>query len=267
MDQQSPIRIVVRKKKAGHGGHHGGAWKVAYADFVTAMMALFIVLWIVGQSQNVKKAVVGYFTDPTGYMDKVAAARAGQSGSGGGTLGAPQSVPQTQKVSIIKEKEVLQATALKIKELIAQVPQFQRLKDNIVIELTDEGLRIQLIETEKGMFFAAGSPTPDPTAVQLLGALARELSQMENSLVIEGHTDSHPYVSNTGYSNWELSTDRANNARRIMEENGLAPGQVSEVRGYADRKLRYSDPYDPRNRRISIIVKYADQPEPPKREP
>jgi len=231
--------IVIRRKVAGHGGHHGGAWKVAYADFVTAMMALFIVLWLTSADEKIKEAVSAYFNNPTGPGKLTALAAAG--------LGHAIEVP---KDDMIKLRE-------KIQDALAQTPNFKSLQDHIEITITADGLRIELLETEAGMFFESGKAIPTESGADLLGRLAAELGKMPNTVLIEGHTDSKPYSGDNGYTNWELSTDRANSARKLMEAHGLRPQQVNQVRGYADRELRHpEDPMRPSNRRISVIVQY-----------
>jgi chemotaxis protein MotB len=137
---------------------------------------------------------------------------------------------------------------------------FDRLKNQIVLTVTPEGLRIELLETQSGTFFDLGSPELNGNGQKLLALLAQELGKVPNKITIEGHTDAKPYMGRKEYSNWELSTDRANSARRLMQANHLGEDQVSQVRGYADQKLRDAkDPLDPSNRRISIIVHYVDE--------
>jgi chemotaxis protein MotB len=231
--------IIVIKKKGGHAGHHGGAWKVAYADFVTAMMALFIVLWMMNASNQIKQAVGGYFKDPTGTSKKVGSSMAG---SGENFVVTKQNIQQL--------KEELQ-------KAMSQVSNFDKLKDKVEMTITSEGLRIELLETKDGTFFATGQAELNETGRALLVTLARELGQVPNKLSIEGHTDSVPYSGGGDYSNWELSTDRANAARRLMQQSGLRQDQVSQVRGFADQKPRKPEnPADPSNRRISLIVQY-----------
>ena len=231
--------IVIRKKVSGHGGHHGGAWKVAYADFVTAMMALFIVLWLTSADEKVKEAVSAYFNNPTGPGKLTGLAAAG--------LGHAIEIP---KDDMIKLRD-------KIQQALAQTPNFKSLQDHVEITITADGLRIELLETEAGMFFESGKPVPTETGADLLARLAAELGKMPNTMLIEGHTDAKPFTSDNGYSNWELSADRANSARKLMEAHGLRPEQVNQVRGYADRELRHpEDPTKASNRRISVIVQY-----------
>jgi chemotaxis protein MotB len=235
--------IIIIKKKGGHGGHHGGAWKVAYADFVTAMMALFIVLWLLSSSEKVQKAVGGYFQDPTG--------------SGKLTGSNMSGVGETLSLS----KDDMPALKEKLQQAVLDVPEFQKMKDQVQISVTGEGLRIELIETTKGMFFESGSSTPSGTGRDLLAMLAAELGKLPNIILLEGHTDAKPFGSGGTFTNWELSADRANAARRIMQSSGLRQDQVAQVRGYADQQLKNpEDPLDPRNRRISLIVQYRRPP-------
>ena len=233
--------IIIIKKKAGHGGHHGGAWKVAYADFVTAMMALFIVLWLMNSSKQLQEAVGGYFKDPSGTSKQVGT---DQRGSGENFMIA--------KEDMAKLKEQLQKAVRKLND-------FDKLKNQIQMTITVEGLRIELLESATGTFFESGSPQPNEDGKQLLVLLATELGQIPNKLSIEGHTDSKPYVVVHDYGNWELSADRANAARRLMQQNGVRQDQVSQVRGFADQRLRnLKDALDPSNRRISLIVHYIE---------
>lgn len=237
MDNARPI--VILKKKGGHGGHHGGAWKVAYADFVTAMMALFIVLWLLNSSKQIQVAVGGYFKDPTGSSKKV-----GSNMQGGG-----ENFVLTRD-NMPKLKEQLQ-TAIK------QMADFEKLKSHIDMTVTAEGLRIELSESASGTFFNSGSAKLNADGAELLITLAQELAGLPNKLSIEGHTDSQPYAPSATYSNWELSADRANAARRVMQAHGIRPDQITQVRGFADQRLRKADaPLDPANRRISVIVQY-----------
>ena len=221
---------------------HRGAWKVAYADFVTALMALFIVLWMMNASGTVKQSVSSYFKDPRAYAKTL--------GAGGAISGKEQR---------FDEKRV-QDVQSRIEMALRQMPDFQKMQKNIVLSVTGEGLRIDLLENEQGMFFVTGSPAPTPAGERLIQVLAGELSKMPNSLVIEGHTDARPFRDTTvasRYSNWELAADRANAARRLLHTHGVRPEQVVEMRGFADQHLlNPADPNDPRNRRISVVVKF-----------
>ncbi len=231
--------IIIIRKKGGHGGHHGGAWKVAYADFVTAMMALFIVLWLMNASKPIQVAISGYFKDPSGTGKMT-----GSSLNGTGENVRPD------KQDMAKLKEELQKSIQDINDLA-------KLKNNIEITVTSEGLRIELLESENGTFFESGSSTLNQSGQEIATLLAAELGKAPNHLSIEGHTDAKPYTGKSSYSNWELSADRANAARRLMQQSGLRSDQISQVRGFADQRLRNGkDPLDPSNRRISIIVLY-----------
>ncbi len=249
MSKGQPVIIVKKKGHGGHG-HHGGAWKVAYADFVTAMMAFFLVMWLVGQSPKVKAAVGGYFRDPGVF----------ETTKGGGVLpgsseGLRDSGVTPQPDSVKQAQEILEQAAEHLREALQKVPALKALEDRIEITVTAEGLRIELLENEKNSFFAVGSAQLLPETVELLGVIANELSPLGNRIALEGHTDSRPYGSRIGYTNWELSSDRANAARRAMESHGLREGQIDAIRGFADTRLRYpDDSLDPRNRRISIVV-------------
>jgi len=249
-DQAAPIIIIKRKR--GHGGHHGGAWKVAYADFVTAMMALFIVLWLMNSNKPVRDAVAGYFTDPTGSKGIM---------PGGTGVGNPGKAPEVAKENFEQLKMTLEKN-------FSKLPEFVKLRDHVKMSVTSEGLRVELLEGEKGTFFESGSATPSRDGQEVMSIMGEQLGKINNLIMVEGHTDSKPF-NRGGYSNWELSADRANAARKIMQENGLGVSQIAQVRGFADQQLR--DPANPENaanRRVTIIVKYigkdgkaADAPE------
>jgi chemotaxis protein MotB len=236
--------IIIIKKKRSHEGHHGGAWKVAYADFVTAMMALFIVLWLMNTSKPIQDAVGGYFRDPSGTGGKVGTAMAGSG--------------ENFELS----KDNMEDLKKALEQSIQKVPNFEKLKDHIDMALTGEGLRIELLESSTGTFFDSGSPRLSTDSASVLVKLAEELGQLPNAMCIEGHTDSKPFAGVTDYGNWELSTERAHAARRLMEKSGLRPNQVIQVRGFADHRLRKPEaPLDPSNRRISLIVRYQTKPD------
>ena len=238
---QAPI--IIKKVIAG-GGHHGGAWKVAFADSVTAMMALFMVLWLMNVNQDSQEAVAAYFNDPKGFGEKLGS---GKAGSGGGLY--------------VGEHE-LEGLAAKIEEAMS-MPQLEELKDQVVSTVTGEGLRIELLENENGTFFNSGSPQPSPAGRQTLSLIAAELKKLPNDVIMEGHTDSRPFQGRDDYSNWELSADRANSARRILIEAGLPAERIVQVRGFADVALRKPEaPDDATNRRISLIVRYSQEPPP-----
>lgn len=231
--------IIIIKKKGGHGGHHGGAWKVAYADFVTAMMALFIVLWLLNSSKQIQEAVGGYFKDPTGTARKV----------GSDMVGTGE--------NFVVKKDNMEELKEQLQRAVKEVPKFDKFKNHIDMTVTNEGLRIELTESATGTFFDSGSSKMSPDSADLLTLLAHELGKLPNKIALEGHTDSKPYAERSNYDNWELSSDRANAARRLMQQVGIGANQVTQVRGFADQRLRKPDaPMDPSNRRISLIVLY-----------
>ena len=237
MEKNRPI--IILKKRGGHGGHHGGAWKVAYADFVTAMMALVIVLWLLNSSKQVQEAVGGYFKDPTGTAKKV----------GSNLMGAGENFTLTRD-KMPKLKEQLQLA-------MKQRGDCEKLKSHIEMTMTTEGLRIELSESASGTFFDSGSAKLNANGREMLITLAQELGSLPNKLSIEGHTDSTPYAPSAPYGNWELSAGRANAARRDMQANAIRADQVTPVRGFADQRLRKPEAaMDPSNRRISLMVQY-----------
>jgi chemotaxis protein MotB len=235
-------RVEVRIRHS-YDRRSGGAWKVAYADFVTALMALFIVLWLMNSSQKVKSSVSGYFRDPRSYAH--ANARSA-SNSGEGLV-----VNRTNMGDIRKQLE----------QALTAMPEFGNLREQVKFSVTGEGLRIDLLETEQGMFFVSGSPAPTAAGQNLLEVLAKEMARLPNLLVIEGHTDATPFRNAgpaSGYSNWELASDRANAARRLLHTYGVRPEQIVEVRGFADQRPFIADNrFDTRNRRVSVVVRFT----------
>ena len=260
--EQQPI--IVKKKRRGHSGHHGGAWKVALADFMTAMMAFFLVMWLVGQKPEVREAVAGFFQNPGKFKTQGAQ----------GLLKGSQSVLPTQKPrqsSNIKppkesagpseqEKKELTLAAQKILRELEKQEAFQKLRKNVKFQLISEGLRIILNESENSAaFFEPGSAKLLQQSAIILITIARELGNLENLIVMEGHTDA-AFGGGKDYTNWELSADRANAARRLMEVSGLYKGQVRAIRGFADKLLMFPDnSMDERNRRVTLVVLYKSR--------
>ncbi len=257
---KNPSVVIIKKvKKGGHGGHHGGAWKVAYADFVTAMMAFFLVMWLVAQSNAVKAAVSGYFKDP-GIFDY---AKSNGPIPGGEKPLEPDSPARVRtsdsKVVVgVGDAKALEKMAGQIRQMLEDTPEFTDLKKQVEVQMTSDGLRIELVEGAESTFFDSGSAHVRSGTERLLRAIAKELGVLQNPIIVEGHTDAQPFSRSGIYTNWELSADRANSARRIMEEGGLHDHQVVGVRGFADTHLRVPDPSDARNRRVSIIVMSYD---------
>lgn len=245
---------IIKKVKKGHGGHHGGAWKVAYADFVTAMMALFIVLWVLSQSEEVKQAVAAYFSDPIGFSNKNKNLFDGKSSQ---LIDLKLQEEMRQKEL---EKQELEKMAQKIKEDLSKDTELLQLSDQVKIEVVKEGLRIELIDSANDVFFEIGTAELKPEARRILLKIGAEISKLKNKIIIEGHTDSRQYRNDgTGYTNFELSADRANSAKRALVAGGVSEKQIDEIRGYADTRLRDpKDPYSYVNRRISITLKYIN---------
>ncbi|MDQ3819897.1 MAG: OmpA family protein [Acidobacteriota bacterium] len=242
--QKKPRRRV--KKVKAHGKHHGGAWKVAYADFVTAMMALFLVLWLVSQADTkLKQAIANYFRAP-GVFESLQ----------GGIIQGPKKVSKEPSLMTSKDEEqTLYNTAEILRKKFETRPEFGKYKDQIKIEVTEEGLRIQILDQAERISFSSGSAQLTPEANAILTVIAQAICQLPNPLLIGGHTDRHIYPEGSGYTNWELSTDRANAARRALEASCVQPEQIHRVVGYADTELfDPADPYAAANRRISITV-------------
>jgi chemotaxis protein MotB len=234
----------IRRSDSQQRRHRGGAWKVAYADFVTALMALFIVLWLMNSSKQVQQAISAYFRDPRSHV-KLGTDPAGSGGN------------SNDSVSINKDN--VEQLKQKLEQAIRTSPEFSAFQKQVEISITGEGLRVELLETEQGLFFDSGRPEPSRSGERMLALLAKELARLKNSLVIEGHTDARPYryTGLNGYTNWELAVDRANAARRCLQDSGVHPDQVVQVRGFADKRLlKPADPFDSRNRRVSVVVEY-----------
>lgn len=234
---------MARKKRGGHGGHHGGAWKVAYADFVTSMMALFLVLWLINLvPQDKRKGLAEYFRDPLTISGGQAGDAVLQSGAGDGQLTfEPLPLPKGQE----EFKNALESF------LEDRMPQFM---DQVELRVTPEGVEISLIEHNSQVLFPVGSAEPIPRSKQMLLELAQVLRKLPNDVVIGGHTDARPFQG-TG-SNWTLSAERADRVRQLLEINGFPGKRVAGVRGYADRELfDPAHPYADENRRITLLLK------------
>lgn len=262
---ERPIIII---KKGGHGdhGHHGGAWKVAYADFVTAMMALFMVLWLVGQSPKTRSTVGAYFRDPLGLAgggnnEFNRGPNAGGAGffEGGNTAMSMEVAITSGRIDEDgfgkKKEDMVQLN--QARDRLAQALMSLRSDHwarHVELTATEEGLRIEIQDDEKDSLFVTGSARINKEAEPVLEAIANEVGLMPNRVVIEGHTDSTG-GGGANDGNWALSAARANSARGFFVEHGLRRDQVAEIRGYADQRLRlWHDPESPRNRRISMLV-------------
>ena len=246
--------IIVRRKKHAHS-HHGGAWKVAYADFVTAMMAFFLVMWLAAQDSRIRTAIAGYFQEP-GLLPHEQSNSILESGQGGiDNAGMPQAVSRRPNGMLEAEQQALVTAAEHIKQHMTKFG-LGSLGSQVEYSVTSEGLRIELVDKATSSFFDTGSSVLRGDSRQILAVIAAEVGKLQNDVVVEGHTDSAAYANGERYDNWNLSADRANAARRVMIENGLRPGQLKTVRGFADTDLRFKEqPLDPRNRRVSIVVR------------
>jgi chemotaxis protein MotB len=254
--------LIVKKIKKGHGGHHGGSWKVAYADFVTAMMAFFMVMWILGMDQNLRKAIEGYFSNPIGFKKGYSA---GQSPLSAGASPATVKTEALKLMSRADQARRFEQASASIKSNLAHIARVGGLSARVEVIVTTSGLRIELIEGNEGnTFFALASAEMTPAGRAALEVIGQELATLDNPLIVEGHTDAAQY-GRRDYTNWELSTDRANAARRVLEGPGRIPlGRIKEIKGLADRELRVpSNPLDPTNRRISILLPFVVPPDLP----
>jgi len=249
---EQPI-IVIKKviKKGGHV-HHGGAWKLAYADFVTAMMAFFLLMWLLtAMNEKTRKGISEYFQDPykATMIDKGQVTSIDE-------MKPTEMDPQAEKVREMTDLKQLGDLKKDIQELINKNPELSDYKDQVKLEITQEGLRIQIIDNKNKPMFKLASSETEPEIRAILKALAPDINKVPHKITINGHTDGRPYPANRqGYSNWELSSDRANAARHELNEGGLEEHKVLRVTGLAD-SVAYNpkDFMDPMNRRISIIV-------------
>jgi len=247
--------IIVRKKKvvAAHA-HHGGSWKVAYADFVTAMMAFFMVMWIMGLSDQTKAQIQGYFKDPFGLIKSEPAS----SKIFNIQTAPPESRPQVQSASNASQKDRDQIKQLRedISHKLMSDAKIRSIMKNVVLKITPEGLRIELVESADTAFFKTGSAVLNPAALEVTSRLSPLLTHSHRQIIVEGHTDSRPYPS-SNYTNWDLSSDRANALLKNLVADYVPPSQFKGVRALADTDLEIpSRPFDPRNRRVSILLPY-----------
>jgi chemotaxis protein MotB len=289
--EQAPV-IIKRVKKVAHAGHHGGAWKVAYADFVTAMMAFFLLLWLLNATTEEQKAgISNYFapesvsysrsgaggllggrtatkkgankspSSPTGIVvplprkktknDKEGVGKSPNTGKGAGKSPHPAKGDGPAK----EEEKKLRKAADELRKAIEKSPELKGLTRNLLIETTPQGLRIQLVDRNNVAMFPLGSANLKPHTKKLLKKVAELAAKLDNKIAIEGHTDATPYADGSGYSNWELSADRANSTRRLLQTLGIGNRRVVQVIGKASREpLIKENPRDPRNRRISITL-------------
>lgn len=246
--------IIIKKKKVHGGhGHHGGSWKVAYADFVTAMMAFFMVMWIMGLSDESKAQIQGYFNDPLGFNKSMPRSRqvisikgvpATKSGSG--------REPEHRRFG--QEQNNLRKVVNELRGAIEKDPKLKGLLSQVEISLTRDGLRIEFIESPHVAFFQSGSSVLLPEAREMVAKLAPVIAKTGNEMIIEGHTDAKPYAGEN-FTNWDLSTERALSMRRALTQFGVKVDQFRAIRGLADTELRKpNDPFSASNRRVSILL-------------
>ncbi|MDM7323111.1 MAG: flagellar motor protein MotB [Gammaproteobacteria bacterium] len=266
-EHQRPI-IIKKVKKGGHG-HHGGAWKIAYADFITAMMAFFLLMWLLGStSKEDLQGIAQYFQNP------LMVSLSGGSSTGdrtsvikGGGQDLTRVDGQVKKAEVMDPEEAkkrlreqeakrMQETKEKLEKMIEQDNVLKEFKNQLKIDITPEGLRIQIVDQDKRPMFDLASARMAPYAEAILRKVAPIVNELPNKITVLGHTDSRPFASGRGdYSNWELSADRANAARRVLNASGIAEGKIMRVSGLADSvPFNPADPADPINRRISIIL-------------
>jgi chemotaxis protein MotB len=279
--EESPVQpIIVRHIKKIEGGHHGGAWKVAYADFVTAMMAFFLLLWLLNVTTDEQKSGIADYFAPT-------AVTLARSGSGGLLAGrsmalegarvgdgapivmaeiAPPPPGQNATSTQIQEQDAQRRRAeaeqdrfdearAALEKALESNPQVAAMKDNIRISMTPEGMRIQLVDKQGGSLFPSGSAQMPERTRALVNQIAQIIQSLPNDLSISGHTDAQPFTAGAGYSNWELSSDRANASRRALQAAGIPVDRVTQVVGKADTEpLTPADPFLPENRRIDIVL-------------
>jgi chemotaxis protein MotB len=312
-----PVIIIRKKKKGGHAAHHGGAWKVAYADFVTAMMSFFLLLWLLNVTTSEQRRGLADYFSPAGISKNETSGAGGMFGGlsitavSGGEI-ADRSPPSTQQATIPtvgqgeegdesvsgtgqgaeaknpkspenaetnaeaiskqaqavaaamkQEEEAFKLAEQTLKQAIQSSPELQPFADQIVIDRTNEGLRIQITDRDKLSMFPSASAIPYERGRDLLMMIGKVIAQLPNRISIAGHTDGTPFVLGSGRNNWELSTDRANTSREYLVKAGVNEGHIARVSGFADREPFAANPMDPRNRRISIVLLRNSQVPPP----
>lgn len=257
MTEKSGRPIVVKRIKKVQGGGHGGSWKVAYADFVTAMMAFFLLMWLLSMVSPEKRAMMSeYFKHFTIFKESGASPFSGSS---------KVLTKQGGEVKLVQVRAQFNAELLKKKIKDAVERKLKSMENQVMIDITDAGVRIQITDEEGSVMFQKGSAQPTQKAKEILALLAENIKDTNNKIVVEGHTDSVPFRGEQ-ITNWELSTSRASAARRELESNGIDPSRIARVVGYSDQELLIKeDPENPRNRRISIILLKMDGSEPQKK--
>lgn len=274
MAEENTQPIIVKKIKKGGHGHHGGAWKIAYADFVTAMMAFFLLMWLLGSTTKEEKtAISDYFKNPSPIsgpggastsMIKIGGGKdvtysEGDTKKGSNPDEKPKKTEETQaevgKITQVDKERLLQLKK-ELEQAIEASEALKPFKDQLLLEITKEGLRIQIVDKENRPMFSSGSAVMQPYAERILREIGRVINNVPNRISLSGHTDATPYSTITGaYTNWELSADRSNASRRALVNGGMDDAKVARVVGLSSAVLfDKSDPFNPINRRISIIV-------------
>jgi len=293
--------IIKRVRKVSGHAHHGGAWKVAYADFVTAMMAFFLLLWLLNATTDEQKRGISNYFAPSSVSDNnsggggvlggtTLTAEGAMPSAGGSPMillgpqppgfgeadaeeeGRTDSAPagrdrseqrsadrldeeELREAAARAEQQEFERTAVALREAIASSPELEELKNSLIVEQTQEGLRIQMVDQTDFAMFPIGSSRMDPRARVLLQKIAEAIARLPNRISVSGHTDATPYATDRGYSNWELSSDRANASRRVLVELGIDESRITRVVGRADTEpLVPEKALSPRNRRISITL-------------
>ncbi|MDH4563331.1 flagellar motor protein MotB [Pseudomonas sp. BN411] len=277
MENNQPI--IVKRVKRYAAGHHGGAWKIAFADFATAMMAFFLVLWLMSSATpEQKKAISGYFKDPIGFTESASPyvidlggtptpapdrtlnpelkdAPDSQESAADSTDKTQVDASQVETLADQIERERLELLLQELQNKVEENPELRKFKDQILFEITQDGLRIQIMDAANRPMFDLGSARLQPYFEDILLILAETIKAVPNKISISGHTDAKPYAGAGDFGNWELSAGRANAARRTLIAGGYPEDQVARVVGYASSALfDRKDPFNPVNRRIDIIV-------------
>ena len=276
-DEPAPI-IIKRVKKVVHGGHHGGAWKVAYADFVTAMMAFFLLMWLLNMTtEEQRRGIADYFSPASlsksssgagGLLGGTTVSEEGAMSSTRTSVGAPATEEPAQSEETAEaSEETVEAKRIRLEneqfaetekvllQAVQSVPEMKEMVDHLVIEQTPEGLLIQIVDQAGRSLFPSGSDEMLEHTRRLLQQVADSIVGLPQQIAIKGHTDANPYVNDDGYSNWELSADRANATRRALIEAGVPVARFDSVAGRAAQQpLVPADPFSPENRRIAIIL-------------
>ncbi len=248
--------IIIKRIKKQEAVHHSGSWKVAFADFMTAMMAFFLVMWIIGLDESTRSAIAGYFQDPTAFFKKQAASRMEVL-----VKGMPPRIDKTVNAAASKdadaERKQMEQLSEKIKDAVSNDANLSQLKKFINIDVTDEGLRLEFVESLGNIFFETGSANVKPIAKQLFLKVGAILGAAKHNLIVDGHTDAQPYSQRAAYNNWDLSQDRAKATLHILETGGVKDDYVLACRGFAARQLRdKKHPFSFINRRVSVLLPY-----------